>query len=336
MDKPVVVDSNLERLGARALRFLTQHRIPWKPIYYEVLLEVLEGRNTALRRAFVALEQPLTEDKLAGLAARFFPRFQDLNTLRASTESLEQALSTFCAQIGSSEILSLRDGQWHTFDRNLLDQAVSELSSALARTGNLLGAPTEENSPLPEAGVLTSQLPFDMQDFSALEHQLSALFEKGMPDQGVSLILCHLKGLASLRHPQASEAESYVRNTVGRFTNRLLHEDEGAFWTSQDEMGILMLATSEPYIEGVCSKIGKIIENVEGVVTRAMPNAPKFNHHFGCARTYRPVPPTHLYNTASKMLQRAELTEEAGPLFAEVSGQFSGKRYEALYGRHEP
>lgn len=335
MDKPGMVDSNLERLGARALRFLTHHRIPWKPVYYEVLIEVLEGRNTALRRAFIDLEQPVTEEKIAALAHRFFPRFQDLNMLRASTHSLEQALSSFCAQIGSSEILRLTDGQWHSFDRNSLDQAVSELSSALARTGSLLGQSTEENSPVPEAGVLSSQLPFEMQDFSALEHQLSVIFEKGVADQGVSLILCHLKGLSSLRHPQAAEAETYVRNTIGRFTNRLLEEDEGAYWTSQDEMGVLMLATSEPYIEGVCGKIGKIIHNVEGFVTRAMPNAPKFSPHFGCARTYRPVPPPHLYNAASKMLQRAELTEEVGPLFIEVSGEFAGKRYETLYGRQD-
>lgn len=335
MDKPGMVDSNLERLGARALRFLTHHRIPWKPLYYEVLVEVLQGRNGALKRAFFALDQPLTEEKIAALAHRFFPRFQDLNTLRASTQSLEQALSSFCAQIGSSEILSLSDGQWQSFDRNRLDQAVSELSAALARTVSLLGEATEENSPPPEAGVLSSQLSFELQDFSALEHQLSVVFDKGVADQGVSLILCHLKGLSSLRHPQAAEAESYVRNTVGRFTNRLLQEDEGAYWMSQDEMGILMLATSEPYIEGVCGKVGKIIDNVESFVTRAMPNAPKFNHHFGCARTYRPVPPSYLYNAAAKMLQRAELTDEPGPLFVEVSGEFAGKRYETLYGRQD-
>lgn len=327
MEKGIGHDIDFDRLGRRALAFLTQHKIPLKAENYQVVLGVLTGTDPALRKAFVELGQPITEEAVAGLAKRFGGDHAKAAEVRAAAVNLKSALTGFAAEIGTADLLRMVDGKPELVDRSKLDQALAAVLSAISFI-----EPTVVPMPVPaRARMLEAQLPVDLSDYSALEQHLTEIFSHAAVEQGVSLLLCHIRGLAALRQPQAGAAESYVHNTVGRFAKRLLQSDEQAFWTAQDELGLVLTATSESYIETVCDKLGRIIANVEGVVGRAVPQAPALQKHFGCARTYRPVPPARFYGEAAKMLQRAELREEAGPFFADVSGGTS-RRYETLYG----
>lgn len=327
MDKGIAHDIDFDRLGRRALAFLAQHKIPLKAENYEVVLGVLTGNDPALRKAFVGLGHQITEQAVADLARRFGGDHAKAAEVRTAAASLKEALTAFSTEIGSADLLRVIDGKPELIDRTTLDQALGAVLSAISSI-----APSAEPLSAPvRSGILEAQLPVELSDYSALEQHLAEIFARGVVGDGLSLVLCHIKGLAGLRQPQAGAAESYVRNTVGRFAKRLLQRDEQAFWTAQDELGLVVMATSEAYIEGICEKLGRIIANVEGVVGRAVPHAPTLGRHFGCARSYRAVPPARLYGEAAKMLQRAELRQEVGPLFVDVSGGVS-RRYETLYG----
>ncbi len=163
---------------------------------------------------------------------------------------------------------------------------------------------------------------------------MALLFGDGMPEDGVSLMLCRIDGLDPMSRSGLSKVGDYMKNTLARFTNRLLDRNDTAYWTAPDELSLLVGSSSESYLSQLGEKISRVVSDAETIARRSITAMPALACHFGCARTHRPVPAAQLYGAARQSLQRAQLSHSLVPVFSEVSADAATlRRYEALYGR---
>ncbi len=75
-----------EIIGRKALEFLSKNRLDLTPRNFELIYEVLTGRDKALREAFVALPKPVSQAVLSMVAQQFLPERPCLRRSRASAK----------------------------------------------------------------------------------------------------------------------------------------------------------------------------------------------------------------------------------------------------------
>lgn len=320
-----------EIIGRRVLVFLSKNRLDLTPKNFELVYEVLSGRDRALREAFVALPKPVSQAALSLLAHQFMPERPMLATLRSSSQEALQGLDEFRKALEGG-IVRVVEAQEDGNDRlAALDGQLRQCVDALRAVSRLV---TPEPPEVAGQEHLTAQLAFGLPGYAALEERLEALFGEGVPDDGVSLMLCRIDGLEPLSRSGLAKVGDYMKNTLARFTHRLIDRSDTAYWTETDELSLLIGASSEVYLSQLSEKIGRVVADAEAIARRSIASMPKLACHFGCARTHRPVPVAQLYGAARQSLQRAELTDSLTPVFTEVSADAATlRRYEALYGR---
>lgn len=325
------ISREAEIIGRRVLVFLSKNRLDLTPRNFELVYEVLSGRDRALREAFVALPKPVSQAALSMLAHQFMPERPMLATLRNASEEVLQGLDEFrkALEVGIVRVVDAQDGG---NDRlAALDAQIRHCVDALQAVSRLV---TPEPPEVAGQEHLTAQLTFGLPGYAALEERLEALFGEGVPDDGVSLMLCRIDGLEPLSRSGLAKVGDYMKNTLARFTHRLIDKSDTAYWTGPDELSLLVGASSEVYLSQLGEKIGRVVDDAESIARRSITSMPKLACHFGCARTHRPVPVAQLYGAARQSLQRAELTDSLAPVFTEVSADAATlRRYEALYGR---
>lgn len=320
-----------EIIGRRVLVFLSKNRLDLTPKNFELVYEVLSGRDRALREAFVALPKPVSQAALSLLAHQFMPERPMLATLRSASQEALQGLDEFRKALEGG-IVRVVEAQEDGNDRlAALDGQLRQCVDALQAVSRLV---TPEPPEVAGQEHLTAQLAFGLPGYAALEERLEALFGEGVPDDGVSLMLCRIDGLEPLSRSGLAKVGDYMKNTLARFTHRLIDKSDTAYWTEADELSLLVGASSEVYLSQLSEKIGRVVADAEAIARRSIASMPKLACHFGCARTHRPVPVAQLYGAARQSLQRAELTDSLAPVFTEVSADAATlRRYEALYGR---
>lgn len=318
-------------IGRKVVDFLARNRLEFTPRNFELVYEVLSGRDKALREAFLAMPKPVNQAALSLLARRFLPDRPLLLTLRTASDEALSALDAFRKGL-EGDSFRVVEGQDRAGDPlAALDEYLRHCVEALQAVSQLV---TPE--PVEVAGQehLTAQLTFGLPGYGALEDHLSALFANGVPQDGVSLMLCRIDGLEPLSRSGLAKVGDYMKNTLARFTHRLLDRHDTAYWTGPDELSLLVEASSESYLSQLGEKVSRVVSDAETVARRSIKSMPKLACHFGCARTHRPVVAAQLYGAARQSLQRAELTESLVPVFSEVSVDAATlRRYEALYGR---
>ncbi|MBC2774321.1 hypothetical protein H6M51_15760 [Rhizobium sp. AQ_MP] len=320
-----------ENIGRKAVGFLSKNRLDLTPRNFELIFEVLIGRDKTLREAFLALPKPVSQASLSMLAHRFFPDRPLIAALRASSDETLGALDGFLRRLegGTIAVVEAKEGEYETLAA--LDGQVRQCIEALQAISRLT---TPEPQDLAAQDHLTAQLSFGLPDYGGLEARLDALCREGVPEEGLSLMLCHIDGLEPLSRSGLSKVGDYLKNTLARFTHRLIEKNDTAYWTAPDELGLLVGASSETYLAQLSEKITRVVKDAETVARRSIPSMPKLACRFGCARTHRPVLAAQLYGAARQSLQKAALTESPMPVFAEVSvDPATIRRYEALYGR---
>lgn len=320
-----------EIIGRRVLVFLSKNRLDLTPKNFELVYEVLSGRDRALREAFVALSKPVSQAALSLLAHQFMPERPMLATLRSASQEALQGLDEFRKALEGG-IVRVVEAQEDGNDRlAALDAQLRQCVDALRAVSRIV---TPEPPEVAGQEHLTAQLAFGLPGYAALEERLEALFGEGVPDDGVSLMLCRIDGLEPLSRSGLAKVGDYMKNTLARFTHRLIDKSDTAYWTEGDELSLLVGASSEVYLSQLSEKIGRVVADAEAIARRSIASMPKLACHFGCARTHRPVPVAQLYGAARQSLQRAELTDSLAPVFTEVSADAATlRRYEALYGR---
>jgi hypothetical protein len=112
-----------EIIGRKALEFLSKNRLDLTPRNFELIYEVLTGRDKALRGAFVALPKPVSQAALSLVAQQFLPERPLFATLKSVSEEALGALDSFRkaleggtvsvaeAHQGATEQLAALDGQ---------------------------------------------------------------------------------------------------------------------------------------------------------------------------------------------------------------------------------
>ena len=320
-----------DSLGRKAFAFLSKNHLDLTPDNFELIHAVLTGRDQALRSAFLALSKPLGQAGLSALAEQFLDKRPMIAALRTESEQALQALEDFRRSLESGTVTVARSQGGSEDPIAALDAQLDTCIEALQTVCKLVPAGPDE-----VAGQehLTAQLSFGLPGYSALEQRLDDVFQQGMPDEGLSLMLCRIEGLEPLSRSGLVKVGDYIKNTLARFTHRLIDRSDAAYWTAPDELGLLIGASSETYLSQLGEKIARVVSDAETVARKSIKSVPKLACRFGCARTQRPVPVAQLYGAARQSLQRAELTESLVPIFTEVSSDASTlRRYEALYGR---
>jgi diguanylate cyclase len=270
-----------EIIGRRVLVFLSKNRLDLTPKNFELVYEVLSGRDRALREAFVALPKPVSQAALSLLAHQFMPERPMLATLRSASQEALQGLDEFRkaleggivrvveAQEGGNDCLAALDGQ--------LRQCVD----ALRAVSRLV---TPEPPEVAGQEHLTAQLAFGLPGYAALEERLEALFGEGVPDDGVSLMLCRIDGLEPLSRSGLAKVGDYMKNTLARFTHRLIDRSDTAYWTEGDELSLLVGASSEVYLSQLSEKIGRVVADAEAIARRSIASMPKLAWHSSMGR----------------------------------------------------
>lgn len=331
IDHRVPEDLETEAISRKALGFLSSHNLKLDPRNFEVVFTVLAGRDRPLREAFLQMPKPVSQAGLTELADRFLvarPVF--VQVTKTAADALAALADLRMALEAGTLIAADPAGDGNALLARL-DSHLDQCLTALQAVKDQVEPPARE---VPGQEHLTAQLAFGLGGYSALENRLKELFSKGMPDQGVSLLLCHIEGLAPLERSGLGKVSDYMKNTLGRFSSRLIGKEDAAFWTAPDELGLLIGATSETYLAQLGEKIARVVADADGIARRSIKTLPKMACRFGCARTQRPVLPMQLYGSARQSLQRAELTESVLPVFSEVAGDANAlRRYKALYDR---
>ncbi|MDH4413058.1 MAG: hypothetical protein QE484_07105 [Rhizobium sp.] len=329
--RPVAHARETEIIGQKVIDFLAKNRLELTPRNFELIFDVLLGRDKTLREAFLGLPKPVSQGSLSMLAHRFFPERPLIAALRNSSDETLGALEGFlrALEAGTISVVEAREGEYDSLAA--LEEQVRQCIAALQ-------ALSQQATPAPQdlaaQDHLTAQLSFGLPGYGALEERLEAFCREGMPEDGLSLMLCHVDGLEPLSRSGLGKVGDYMKNTLARFTHRLIDKTDTAYWTAPDELSLLVGASSETYLAQLSEKIARVVTDAETVARRSIPSMPKLVCHFGCARTHRPVLAAQLYGAARQSLQRAELTESLVPVFAEVSVDAATmRRYEALYGR---
>ena len=80
-------------IGRKALEFLSIHHLDLTPSNYELIYEVLRGRDKALREAFVALPKPVSQAALSTLAHTFIRKLPLVANLRSASDDALAALT---------------------------------------------------------------------------------------------------------------------------------------------------------------------------------------------------------------------------------------------------
>jgi diguanylate cyclase len=320
-----------EIIGRKVLVILGKNRLDLTPRNFELIYEVLLGRDQALREAFVAMPKPVSQVALSAVAHQFLPERPLLSTLKSASDAALDALDTFRKGLEDGTI-AVAEAEQGANDRLVsLDTQIRQCVEALQAVSQLV---TVEPHEVAGQEHLTAQLTFGLPGYAALATRLETLFGAGKPLDGVSLMLCRIEGLDPLSRSGLSKVSDYMKNTLARFTHRLIDKQDTAYWTGPDELSLLVGASSETYLSQLGEKIQRVVSDAEAIARRSIPQMPRLACRFGCARTHRPVLAAQLYGAARQSLQRAELTESAIPLFTEVSGDAATlRRYEALYGR---
>ena len=320
-----------EIIGRKALDFLGKNRLAPTPRNFELLYEVLTGEDRALREAFVGLPRPFTQASLTMLAQTFLPDRPALAALKTASEETISAFDAFrkALEAGSVSVVEVPEG---ANDRlTALDAQIGACIDALQSVSRVLTPAPHDTT---DQDHLTAQLHFGLPGYAALEQRLDEMFAGGIPEDGVSLMLCRVIGLERLSRSGLAQVGDYMKNTLARFTHRLLEKNDTAYWTGEDELSLLVEASSESYLSQLGEKIVRVVCDAESIARRSIRSMPSFSCHFGCARTHRPIPVAQLYGAARQSLHRAELTGSRVPVFADVSvDQATLRRYEALYGR---
>ncbi|MGL4197380.1 MAG: hypothetical protein ACRCSX_06435 [Allorhizobium sp.] len=320
-----------EIIGRKALEFLTKNRLDLTPRNFELIYEVMTGRDKALREAFVALPKPVSQAALSIVAQQFLPERPLLASLKSASEEALGALDGFRKVLEGGTVTVVEAQQGATEELAALDGQIGHCIDALQAVSRLVKSETQD---LANQEHLSAQLAFGLPGYSALEERLALLFGDGMPDDGVSLMLCRIDGLDPMSRSGLSKVGDYMKNTLARFTNRLLDRNDTAYWTAPDELSLLVGSSSESYLSQLGEKISRVVSDAETIARRSITAMPALACHFGCARTHRPVPAAQLYGAARQSLQRAQLSHSLVPVFSEVSADAATlRRYEALYGR---
>lgn len=320
-----------EIIGRKALEFLTKNRLDLTPRNFELIYEVLTGRDKALREAFVALPKPVSQAALSIVAQQFLPERPLLASLKNASEEALGALDGFRKVLEGGTVTVVEAQQGATEELAALDGQIGHCIDALQAVSRLVKSETPD---LANQEHLSAQLDFGLPGYAALEERLALLFGDGMPEDGVSLMLCRIDGLDPMSRSGLSKVGDYMKNTLARFTNRLLDRNDTAYWTAPDELSLLVGSSSESYLAQLGEKISRVVSDAETIARRSITAMPALACHFGCARTHRPVPAAQLYGAARQSLQRAQLSHSLVPVFSEVSADAATlRRYEALYGR---
>ncbi|MFN7092659.1 MAG: hypothetical protein ACK4P4_19155 [Allorhizobium sp.] len=320
-------------LGRKAFEFLSKNHLDLSPDNFELVHAVMTGRDKALRAAFLALPKPVGQAALSILAQRFLPRRPMVSALKTTSEQAVGALEDLRKLLEGGTVTvagSSNDGE---DPMAALDVQLETCLDALQAVCKLVTA-----EPVEVAGQdhLTAQLSFGLPGYSALVQRLDDVFKEGMPEEGLSLMLCRIEGLEPLSRSGLVKVSDYMKNTLARFTHRLIAKNDAAYWTAPDELGLLIGASSETYLAQLGEKVSRVVADAEAIARKSIKSMPKLACRFGCARTDRPVPVAQLYGAARQSLQRAELTESLVPVFTGVSLDASTlRRYEALYGRRQ-
>jgi GGDEF domain-containing protein len=319
-------------IGRKALEFLSIHHLDLTPSNYELIYEVLRGRDKALREAFVALPKPVSQAALSTLAHTFIRKLPLVANLRSASDDALAALDTFRKRLESGTVTVVEAEEGASGQLAGLDAEIRHCVEALQAVVQLVTPKPEE---MEGQEHLAAQLTFGLPSYAALEDRLSLLFSEGLPEDGVSLMLCRIDGLEPLGRSGLAQVGDYMKNTLARFTHRLIDKSDTAYWTGPDELSLLVGSSSETYLSQLGEKISRVVADAETIARRSIKSMPKLACHFGCARTHRPVATAQLYGAARQSLQRAQLNESHVPVFAEVSADAATlRRYEALYGRH--
>ncbi|MFN4207390.1 MAG: hypothetical protein ACK4HG_13400 [Agrobacterium albertimagni] len=320
-------------LGRKAFEFLSKNHLDLSPDNFELVHAVMTGRDKALRDAFLALPKPVGQAALSILAQRFLPRRPMVSTLKTTSEQAVGALEDLRRLLEGGAVTVAGSSDDGEDPMAALDAQLQTCLDALQAVCKLVTA-----EPIEVAGQdhLTAQLSFGLPGYPALVQRLDEVFKQGMPEEGLSLMLCRVGGLEPLSRSGLAKVSDYMKNTLARFTHRLIDKSDAAYWTAPDELGLLIGASSEAYLSQLGAKVARVVADAESVARKSIKSMPKLTCRFGCARTYRPVPVSQLYGAARQSLQRADLTESLVPVFTEVSSDASTlRRYEALYGRRQ-
>jgi diguanylate cyclase len=331
-DHHILQSNQADAIGRRALGFLSNQHLPLTPTNFQLIFEVLAEGRAELREAFVKLPKPVRQDDLTALAGRYLVASPALDQLKANTVEALATLGELRKALEAGTVVVQDDAETEGSDllSSVSDQ-VGQCLEVLQRVRDQL-VPTAVEVPGQEH--LTAQLTFGLGGYQALEDRIREMVASGFSDQGLSLLLCRVEGLEPLERAGLSKVGDYMKNTLGRFSHRLISKDDTAYWTGPDELGLLIGATSETYLAQLGEKLSRVVADAEGIARRSVKGLPKMACHFGCARTHRPVLAAQLYGTARQSLQRAELTECTVPVFSEVAADPGmARRYEALYGR---
>ncbi len=115
-----------EIIGRKALEFLTKNRLDLTPRNFELIYEVLTGRDKALREAFVALPKPVSQAALSMVAQQFLPERPLLASLKSASEEALGALDGFRKVLEGGTVTSSRHSRgrprnWrHSTDRSAI------------------------------------------------------------------------------------------------------------------------------------------------------------------------------------------------------------------------
>lgn len=318
-------------LGRKAFEFLSKNHLDLSPDNFELVHAVLTGRDKTLRDAFLALPKPLGQAALSILAQRFLPRRPMVATLKTTSAEAVGALEDLRRLLEGGTVTVAGSSDDGEDPMAALDAQLETCLDALQAVCELV---TVELVEVAGQDNLTAQLGFGLPGYSALVQRLDDVFKEGMPQEGLSLMLCRIDGLEALSRSGLVKVSDYMKNTLARFTHRLIDKRDAAYWTAPDELGLLIGASSEAYLSQLGANVTRVVADADSVARKSIKSMPKLACRFGCARTYRPVPVAQLYGAARQSLQRAELTESLEPVFTEVSSDASTlRRYEALYGR---
>jgi diguanylate cyclase len=333
IDPHILRGRDADAVGRRVLGFLTQQNLALTPANFQLIFEVLSEGRPDLREAFLKLPKPIRQADLTVLARRFLAVCPELGKLKNSSAEAVTILTELRKALEAGTVVT-QDAVADGDGSDLLSQVDAQVGQCLAALQAIQELLTPAVVEVPGQEHLTAQLSFGLGGYQALEDRIRELVASGISDQGLSLLLCRVEGLEPLERAGLGKVSDYMKNTLGRFSRRLIGKDDTAYWTAPDELGLLIGATSETYLAQLGEKLSRVVADAEGIARRSVKTLPAMVCRFGCARTHRPVPAVQLYGTARQSLQRAELTESILPVFAEVAADPRlHRRYEAIYGR---
>lgn len=331
LQHPAIHAKEADIVGRKAFDFLSKNHLDLTPGNFELIHAVLTGRDKALREAFLALQKPIGQPALSLLSHRFFAGRAQLSTLKRTSEETLGLLETFRASVEAGTVTITASP---TSPEDPLTGMQTQLRACIDALQAVCKLVTTEPVEVVGQEHLTAQLSFGLPGYEGLEQRIDDICRHGLPEEGLSLLLCRIQGLEPLSRSGLAKVGDYMKNTLARFTHRLIDRHDAAFWTAPDELGLLVGASSETYLTQLGEKVGRVVLDAETIVRKSIPSMPKLTCRFGCARTYRPIAAAQLCGAARQSLQRAELTESVVPVFTEVSADPGAlRRYEALYGR---